>query len=32
MGPKQIVAQGYDAIAERHAEWVSHTRTDERDV
>lgn len=28
--PKQIVAQGYDNIAERHAEWASHTRTEER--
>jgi ubiquinone/menaquinone biosynthesis C-methylase UbiE len=31
MDPKQIVAQGYDAIAERHAEWAGHTRTDERE-
>src|SRR5438270_356408 len=31
MDPKQIVAQGYDAIAGRHAEWASHTRTDERE-
>jgi ubiquinone/menaquinone biosynthesis C-methylase UbiE len=31
MDPKQIVAQGYDTIAERHAEWASHTRTDERE-
>jgi SAM-dependent methyltransferase len=31
MDPKQIVAQGYDAIAERHAEWAGRTRTDERE-
>jgi SAM-dependent methyltransferase len=31
MDPKQIVAQGYDAIAERRAEWASRTRTDERE-
>jgi SAM-dependent methyltransferase len=31
MDPKQIVAQGYDAIAERHAEWAERTRTDERE-
>jgi SAM-dependent methyltransferase len=31
MHPKQIVAQGYDAIAERYAEWAGRTRTDERE-
>jgi cobalamin biosynthesis Mg chelatase CobN len=31
MDPKQIVAQGYDAIAGRYAEWTSLTRTDERE-
>jgi trans-aconitate methyltransferase len=31
MDPKQIVAQGYDAIAERQAEWASRTRADERE-
>jgi SAM-dependent methyltransferase len=31
MDPKQIVAQGYDAMAERHAEWAGRTRTDERE-
>jgi SAM-dependent methyltransferase len=31
MDPKQIVAQGYDTIAGRHAEWASRTRTDERE-
>jgi SAM-dependent methyltransferase len=31
MDPKQIVAQGYDTIAGRHAEWASLTRTDERE-
>jgi ubiquinone/menaquinone biosynthesis C-methylase UbiE len=30
MDPKQMVAQGYDLIAERYAEWVGRTRTDER--
>ena len=31
MDPKQIVAQGYDTIAERYAEWAGRTRTDERE-
>ena len=30
MDPKDIVAQGYDRIAERYRDEVSHTRTDER--
>ena len=30
MDPKQIVAQGYDRIAERYSQWVNRTRTDER--
>jgi len=25
--PNQIVAQGYDLIAERHSQWASRTRT-----
>lgn len=29
--PKQIVADGYDQIAERHAAWGLHTRVDERE-
>lgn len=29
--PKQIVADGYDATAERHAEWARHTRANERE-
>lgn len=29
--PKRIVEQGYDRIAERHAEWASRTRTEERE-
>jgi SAM-dependent methyltransferase len=29
--PKELVAPGYDAIAGQHAEWASHTRTDERE-
>jgi ubiquinone/menaquinone biosynthesis C-methylase UbiE len=28
--PKRTVEHGYDRVAERHAEWASHTRTDER--
>jgi SAM-dependent methyltransferase len=28
--PKRIVEEGYDRIAERHAEWASRTRTEER--
>jgi ubiquinone/menaquinone biosynthesis C-methylase UbiE len=30
MDPKQIVAQGYDHIAEYYSQWVTRTRTDER--
>ena len=29
--PKQLVAQGYDQIAETHAAWASHTRRAERE-
>lgn len=28
--PKGVVARGYDTIAETHATWALHTRTDER--
>jgi len=31
MDPKQIVADGYDRIAERHAEWSRGVRVDERE-
>ncbi len=30
MDPKQIVADGYDRIAEQHEEWASHVRMEER--
>lgn len=30
MDPKQIVAQGYDRIAEHHSQWASRTRAEER--
>jgi len=30
MDPKQIVADGYDYIAEQHEEWASNVRMDER--
>jgi SAM-dependent methyltransferase len=30
MDPKQIVAQGYDHIAEYHSQWASWTRAEER--
>lgn len=30
MGPKEIVAQGYDQIAEKHHWWAGHTRAAER--
>lgn len=30
MDPKQIVAQGYDHIAEYHSQWASRTRAEER--
>lgn len=30
MDPKQIVAQGYDKIAEQHHWWAGHTRAEER--
>ncbi|MFQ5795449.1 MAG: class I SAM-dependent methyltransferase [Candidatus Bipolaricaulia bacterium] len=30
MDPKQIVAQGYDRIDERHSEWASRVRKEER--
>lgn len=30
MDPKQIVAQGYNQIAEQHSQWASQTRTQER--
>ena len=30
MNPKQIVADGYDRIAEQHEEWASHVRMEER--
>lgn len=29
--PKRIVEQGYDRIAERHAEWAGRTRVEERE-
>jgi ubiquinone/menaquinone biosynthesis C-methylase UbiE len=29
--PKQIVAQGFDIIAERYVEWSRHTRVEERE-
>ncbi|HEU0077117.1 MAG TPA: class I SAM-dependent methyltransferase [Longimicrobiaceae bacterium] len=29
--PKRIVEQGYDRIAERHAEWAGRTRAEERE-
>lgn len=29
--PKRIVEEGYDHIAERHAEWAGRTRTEERE-
>lgn len=29
--PKQIVAQGFDQIGERYAEWSRHTRVEERE-
>lgn len=28
--PKQVVEEGYDRIAERHAEWATEVRTEER--
>jgi hypothetical protein len=31
MDPKQIVADGYDRVAERHAAWASNIRVDERE-
>jgi SAM-dependent methyltransferase len=31
MDPKQIVADGYDRVAERHAAWASSIRIDERE-
>ncbi len=31
MEPKEMVARGYDAIAERHQWWASHTRAEERE-
>ncbi len=30
MDPKRIVADGYDWMAERHEEWASHVRMEER--
>jgi SAM-dependent methyltransferase len=30
LDPKRIVAEGYDQMAERHALWAIHTRTEER--
>ncbi len=30
MDPKQMVAQGYDQIAEKHHWWAGHTRAEER--
>jgi ubiquinone/menaquinone biosynthesis C-methylase UbiE len=30
MDPKQIIAQGFDIIAERYVEWSRHTRVEER--
>jgi ubiquinone/menaquinone biosynthesis C-methylase UbiE len=30
MDPKQIVSQGYDRVAERHAEWAGCIRREER--
>lgn len=30
MDPKQIVADGYDCIAEKHGEWANHVRMEER--
>ena len=29
MDPKQIVAQGYDHIAEYHSQWANRTRAEE---
>jgi ubiquinone/menaquinone biosynthesis C-methylase UbiE len=31
LDPKQIVAQGFDRIAERYQEWSRHTRVEERE-
>jgi len=28
--PKQVVEEGYDRIAQRHAEWAAGVRTEER--
>ena len=28
--PKQIVADGYDCIAEQHGKWASHVKMEER--
>jgi SAM-dependent methyltransferase len=30
LDPKQVVREGYDCVAERHAEWVETTRSEER--
>ena len=30
LDPRQIVAQGYDSIAEKYNQWASYTRTEER--
>lgn len=28
--PKRVVAEGYDIVADEHAEWAQRTRRDER--